>query len=148
VAHDSIEIYYKYQGSRKNLNPPLSFRRPVRRPQRVPRFFRVDETYVEKPSFVSSPHAMHYFENSDYPNGGLADFGVGGLGMMYVYIQDLKHPVLVTTLNLGTALKLDAERAWVGFTGSTGTHALQVHDTLEWNLDSLRIDKDIFPLPS
>ena len=97
---------------------------------------------------MSSPHAMHYFENSDYPNGGLADFGVGGLGMIYVYIQDVNHSVLVTTLKLGTALQLNAGRASVGFTGSTKTLAWQVHDILKWNLDSLRIDKDIFPPPS
>ena len=111
----------------------------------MPRF---DETYLGKPSFVSSLHVMHYFENSDYPNGDLADFGVSGLGMMYVYVQDVNHPVLVTTLNLSTVLKLNAGRAWVGFTGSTGTHAWQVHDILKWNLDSLHIDKDIFLPPS
>ena len=91
---------------------------------------------------------MQYVEKSNYTNDGLADFDVGRLGMMYMYVQDVNHPFLVTTLNLGTALKLNTGRACVEFTGSTGTHASQVHVILKWNLDSLHIDKYIFLPPS
>ena len=81
-------------------------------------------------------------------HGGLVDFNVSRLGMMYTYVQNGNHPVLVTTLNLGTVLKVNAVHVCVGFTSSTGTHASQFHDILTQNLDSLRIDKDIFPLSS
>eukprot|EP00592_Proboscia_alata_P001348 CAMPEP_0194374322 /NCGR_PEP_ID=MMETSP0174-20130528/22726_1 /TAXON_ID=216777 /ORGANISM="Proboscia alata, Strain PI-D3" /LENGTH=71 /DNA_ID=CAMNT_0039153825 /DNA_START=1 /DNA_END=212 /DNA_ORIENTATION=+ len=61
-----------YSLAYSNAIPDLTDGEILVRIKYVPRF---DETYLEKPSFMSSPHAMHYFENSDYPNGGLADFG-------------------------------------------------------------------------
>ena len=91
---------------------------------------------------------MQYVEKSDYPNGGLADFDVGRIGIMYMYVQDVNHPLLVDTLKFPASLNLNAGRTCVGFIGSIGTHASQVHVILKWNLDSLHIDKDIFPLLS
>ena len=100
--------------------------------------FDIDE--LPKPSFVSSPYVLHFFKNGNYANGGMADWDVNGLGLLYVYCENLNDPVLVVPLNLGATLKLNRGRAWVGFTAATGLNTWQVHDILDWTFTSLRMD--------
>jgi hypothetical protein len=96
--------------------------------------------------FASSAHTSHFFENADFPNGGMADFGTG-VGQLEVYFDDLNTPTLVTPINLGTLLKLRHGRAWVGFTASTGHSTWQTQDLLSWHFNQLRLDKDEYPPP-
>jgi hypothetical protein len=63
--------------------------------------------------------------------------------MIYVYVNDF--PVLVTPLNLAHTLYLNHGRAWVGFTSATGDDTWQVHDILQWEFSSLRMDRHFFP---
>jgi len=108
----------------------------------VPRF-DVDE--ITKESFTVTSHTMHFFENSDYPHGGMADWSIAGLGLLYIYVENLKDATLVIPLNLDATLKLNHGRAWVGFTASTGIDTFQVHDILQWKFSSLRMDIDHYP---
>lgn len=65
--------------------------------------------------------------------------------MLYVYIDDLYSPVIITPLNLDATLDLDNGRAHVGFTAATGTNHWQVHDLLDWSWTSLFLNKDYTP---
>jgi hypothetical protein len=49
---------------------------------------------------------------------------------LLVYLDDV--PVLNVPLNLGSKLRLDGGRAWVGFTAATGG-ATETHDILTWD---------------
>ena len=50
----------------------------------------------------------------------MSDWGIG-IGLMYVYLDNLDSPIITTPINLDKTLKLDRGRAYVGFTASTGT---------------------------
>ena len=88
---------------------------------------------------------MHFFENANYPEGGMADWSVAGLGLLYVYVNNLEDAVLITPLNLASTLQLNHGRAWIGFTASTGKETWQVHDVLDWEFSSLRMDIEEVP---
>ncbi len=67
-----------------------------------------------------------FLSNGDFENGGQADWSIG-LGTLSVYIDDLYTPLFVVPMNLGSTLKLDNGRAWVGFTSATGENQWQVY---------------------
>ncbi|KAJ8604455.1 hypothetical protein CTAYLR_000923 [Chrysophaeum taylorii] len=96
-----------------------------------------EPSLLQTDAFVSSPHAARFFTNADFPNGGMADFGIG-LGTLSVYVDDL--PVIITPLNLDALLALHHGRAYVGLTAATGLETWQAHDVLQWNFTSLRRD--------
>lgn len=99
-----------------------------------------DASELGQRSFVTSKHTMHFFENADYPNGGLADWGVAGLGLLSIYVDNLLDPVLITPVHLAKTLTLNHGRAWVGFSAATGKETWQVHDVMDWTFTSLRMD--------
>lgn len=76
--------------------------------------------------------------------GGEGDWGTG-FGLLYVYLDDLYSPVITTPLNLGSTLRLDDGRAYVGLTSATGNDYWQAHDILSWDFSSLYIDEDYTP---
>ena len=86
---------------------------------------------------MASPYIMDFFKGDDY-NG---DWGKGGLGLLYIYCENMVDPVLVVPLNLASTLNLNRGRAWVGFTAATGS-SWQAHDILNWKFSSLRLDID------
>jgi hypothetical protein len=67
------------------------------------------------------------------------------MGLLYIYIDDLYSPILVTPLNLAATLRLDGGRAYVGFTAATGASHWQAHDLLSWQFKSLCLDTDYTP---
>jgi len=79
---------------------------------------------VRHPSFQAAPHLASLV----YPKGVAWKHG---LGTLRVFVDHLDEPALTVPLNLGAILDLDAGRAWVGFTSSTGA-AYQNHDVLSW----------------
>jgi hypothetical protein len=79
-------------------------------------------------------------QNADFQYGGEGDWGQG-VGLLYVYIDDMYSPVLMIPINLQATLKLDHGRAYVGLTGATGDNHWQVHDILNWNFQSLYRNK-------
>jgi len=108
-----------------------------------------DERELANPHFVSSPYVAHFLENADFKNGGQADWSVG-MGLLYVYVENLDDPVLIVPLNMEATLNLNHGRAWVGFTAATGFNTWQVHDILDWRFTSMRRDnvkKDYVPSP-
>ena len=107
----------------------------------LPRF---DVTFLHKSSFVASSYVTQYFHNTNYPQGGLGDWGDSGLGMLHIYCMDLEEPVLTVPLNLAATLSLDGGRAFVGFTAGTGEDTWQSHDILDWTFSSLRMDSDYY----
>ncbi len=84
--------------------------------------------------FDASPYIMQFIQNKDWTRGGL--------GMLYIYCENLL--VLVVPLNLASTLKLNRGRAWVGFTAATGEATWQTHDILNWRFSSLREDAEYF----
>ena len=56
-------------------------------------------------------------------------------GELDVFFDDLANPVLTVSVDLADTLNLDAGRAWVGFTATTGG-GYQNHDILSWQYDS------------
>lgn len=56
-------------------------------------------------------------------------------GTLSIYLDDLTTPKLTISVDLADKLSLDAGRAWVGFTATTGG-GWQTHDILNWNLDT------------
>jgi sugar lactone lactonase YvrE len=56
-------------------------------------------------------------------------------GSLSVYLDDLTAPKLTVSLDLANTLALDAGRAWIGFTGTTGG-GWQTHDILNWEFES------------
>ena len=103
---------------------------------------RFDIDSLTKPSYVVSSHVASFFENNNYPKGGLGDWGGNGLGMLRVYCNDFREPVLIVPLNLGSTLTLNRGRAHVGFTASTGDETWQAHDILSWNFSSYRMHSE------
>lgn len=81
--------------------------------------------------------STYFFTNADYHHGsGQGDWGAG-VGLLYVYVDDLDYPVLITMLNIEDTLHLDNGRAFVGFTAGTGDNNWQAHDVLSWQFRSL-----------
>ena len=107
----------------------------------IPRF---DTDSLIQPSYVASSHVTSFFENGNYPTGGLGDWGGSGLGMLRVFCNNLREPVLIVPLNLASTLKLNGGRAYVGFTAATGEENWQAHDILNWNFTSYRMDSEYF----
>ncbi len=56
-------------------------------------------------------------------------------GTLKVFLDNLTSPVLTVSVDLAETLDLDAGRAWVGFTGTTGG-GYQNHDILNWHFSS------------
>jgi hypothetical protein len=112
-----------------------------------PRASTLEEAVDAHPAaFAPSTHSAYFLSNADYPQGGQADWG-NGMGVLSVYIDDMKKPVLILPLNLCATLDCDAGRAWLGFTAATGDRFWQVHDVLEWKLRSTRNDPHYDPPP-
>lgn len=107
----------------------------------IPRF-HIDS--LAQPSYVASSHMASFFENGNYPTGGLGDWGGNGLGMLRVFCNDLREPVLIVPLNLASTLQLNGGRAYVGFTAATGEESWQAHDILNWKFSSYRMDSEYF----
>jgi hypothetical protein len=53
-------------------------------------------------------------------------------GTLSIYLDSLTAPVLKVSINLASTLNLDADRAWLGFTGATGG-GWQNQDILNWS---------------
>ena len=94
-------------------------------------------------SFRSNEQSTTFFTDGDFANGGQASWGIG-VGVLYVFIDDLSSPVLSTPISLSDTLQLDDGRAFAGFTASTGENMWQVHDILDWQFRSLTLDKIYF----
>ena len=90
-------------------------------------------------AYSFNTHLCAYLQNADFPSGGQADWGTG-IGLLYIYLDDLDSPVITTPLNLGSTLQLDRGRAYVGFTAGTGDTHWQTHDILDWSFISLTHD--------
>ncbi len=84
----------------------------------------------------------YFFQNDNFPHGGMGDWGYAGLGLLHIYCQNMNEndPVLTVPLHLSKTLKLNRGRAWVGFTAATGEETFQVHDVLNFTFSSLRLD--------
>lgn len=96
------------------------------------------------PSFQANGFASYFFSNADFSNGGEGDWGTG-VGLLYVYLDDMYAPVITTPLNLAATLQLDDGRAFVGLTAATGDEYWQAHDVLGWQFDSLFEDEAYTP---
>eukprot|EP01038_Epipyxis_sp_PR26KG_P006359 gene6359-8759_t len=103
-----------------------------------------DENAVPHPSFQTNGFTTWFMNNADFHNGGEGDWGVG-VGLFYVYIDDMYSPIITTPMNLGATLKLDNGRAYVGLTAATGAEYWQAHDILGWQFKSLFIDESYNP---
>jgi uncharacterized protein YjiK len=53
-----------------------------------------------------------------------------------IFLDNLSTPKLTVSVDLADKLSLDAGRAWIGFTGTTGG-GYQTHDILNWSFDSM-----------
>ncbi|MFH1111899.1 MAG: hypothetical protein V1712_02410 [Patescibacteria group bacterium] len=53
-----------------------------------------------------------------------------------VYLNDSTLPVLAVRVNLDSLLSLNSDKAWVGFTASTG-NGYENHDILSWSFDTV-----------
>jgi CHRD domain/Bacterial lectin len=53
-------------------------------------------------------------------------------GTLTIFLDDLTKPVLTVPVDLGTKLRLDEGKAWVGFTAATGNRS-QAHDILSFS---------------
>ena len=105
---------------------------------------RFDIDSLTQPSYFASSHLASFFENGNYPTGELGDWGGNGLGMLRIFCNNLREPVLIVPLNLASTLKLNRGRAHVGFTAATGEESWQAHDILGWNFNSYRMDSEYF----
>lgn len=52
-------------------------------------------------------------------------------GLLRVYVDDLRYPALTVSVDLEKVLSLTDERAFIGFTASTGS-LFETHDILRW----------------
>jgi hypothetical protein len=100
-----------------------------------------DPNMIAHQSFLTSGHTSYFIENADFQFGGEGDWGMG-FGLIYVYVDDLYSPVIITPINLDATLKLDDGRAYVGFTAATGDSHWQAHDILDWRWESLYQNKE------
>eukprot|EP01036_Dinobryon_divergens_P023312 gene23312-31642_t len=71
-----------------------------------------DENAVPHPSFQANGYSSFFLSNADFSNGGEGDWGTG-VGLLYVYLDDMYSPVITTPINLGSTLELDDGRACV-----------------------------------
>ncbi len=105
-----------------------------------------DENVLMSGRFVTSAHMVNFLENSDYQNGGQADWGTG-MGTLAIYVDDKFTPLFVIPLNLEDTLALDNGRAFIGFTAATGNETWQVHDILNWKFTSTREEAKVYAPP-
>ncbi|CAM9850989.1 unnamed protein product, partial [Chrysoparadoxa australica] len=96
-----------------------------------------DPSVLTTGRFSPSGYVGDFLQNKNFPVGGMGDWG-SGIGLLHVYVDDMKLPVLSTPLNLEATLELNHGRAWVGFTAATGDETWQVHDILHWEYTSTR----------
>lgn len=96
----------------------------------------VDEDMVFHPSFQATGHSAEFLTNRYFQLGGVGDWG-RGLGMLFVYFDDLDSPVITTFVDVASTLALNNSRAYVGFTAATGDAHWQAHDLLSWSFSSL-----------
>jgi hypothetical protein len=56
-------------------------------------------------------------------------------GNLRVFLDDLENPLMTVYVNLAKVMNLDAGRAWIGFTASSGAD-WQNHDVVSWTFAS------------
>eukprot|EP01041_Mallomonas_annulata_P008232 gene8232-16928_t len=155
--HDQLDFYENHisvltQGWRYNITanhssslatttriPDLTDHEHTVRIRYDPNF---NEDDILHPSFQANGYTswfMNVSQNADFKNGGEGDWGTG-MGLLYVYLDDLYSPVITTPLNLDATLKLDSGRMYVGLTSATGDNHWQAHDLLDWRFQSLYKD--------
>ena len=157
--YDQMDFYENHisvmtQGWRQNLSanhsrslatsnrvPDLTDGRHTVRIRYDPNF---DDMAVPHPSFQVNGYTTYFLENADYKNGGEGDWGVG-VGLLYIYLDDMYSPIITTPINLDKTLKLDSGRAFVGLTAATGDSLWQAHDVLEWQFSSTYKDEKYEP---
>ena len=105
-----------------------------------------DENVLMSGRFVTSAYMVNFLENSDYQNGGQADWGTG-MGTLAIYVDDMFTPLFVIPLNLADTLALDNGRAYIGFTAATGNETWQVHDILNWEFTATREEATVYAPP-
>ena len=76
----------------------------------------------------------------------MPDWGTG-FGLLYVFVDNLVDPLLITPMNLDATIKLHNGRAWAGFSSATGDDHFQVHDILSWEFMQLYIDPPFYQPP-
>lgn len=103
-----------------------------------------DPNAAPHPSFTVNGHTTWFLNNADFKNGGEGDWGTG-LGLLYVYLDDMFSPIITIPINLGATIKLDNGRAIVGITAATGNEYWQAHDVLSWKFTSLFVDEEYSP---
>ena len=74
----------------------------------------------------------------------MGDWG-SGVGLLFVYLDDMYSPILTTPINLDKTLNLDDGKAFIGITAATGDKNWQAHDILGWQFTSLYIDDNYTP---
>lgn len=89
----------------------------------------LDESMLFDEAFVASTLAGNFFSTGAWRSG---------VGLLSIYLDDLNSPVLTVPLRMENTIELYHGRAWVGFTGATGTSAWQTLDILSWDFESLR----------
>ena len=105
-----------------------------------------DENVLMSGRLVTSAYMVNFLENSDYQNGGQADWGTG-MGTLAIYVDDMFTPLFVIPLNLADTLALDNGRAYIGFTAATGSETWQVHDILNWEFTATREEAKVYAPP-
>lgn len=103
-----------------------------------------DSNMAPHPSFTVNGHTTWFLNNADFRYGGEGDWGTG-LGMLYVFLDDMFSPIITIPMNLGATLELDNGRAIIGMTAATGDEYWQAHDILSWKFSSLFIDETYNP---
>jgi len=93
-------------------------------------------------TFNTSAHSASLGRTSNIRD--LSDHGIHTVmieylpGKLQIYLDRCTPPVLTVNVDLADKLLLDSGRAWVGFTGATGS-AWETHDILTWNFHSTGI---------
>lgn len=87
---------------------------------RIVYFPYVNENLV---SFFTASPALTQF---------IRDIGEGKrIGSLAIYLDDMATPIMALPINMAAAIRTIAGKAYVGFTGSTGSF-WQTHDILSW----------------
>jgi hypothetical protein len=47
----------------------------------------------------------HFFENADFPNGGMPDWGIG-VGTLKVYFDDMMTPIITCPFNMEVLIRI------------------------------------------
>jgi len=86
---------------------------------------------------------------SNIPNMSDGSVHVGKItyspNSFHVYLDDLTSPVFSVSIDISSILNLDAGKAWVGFTSTTG-NGYENHDLLSWSFTSAGTSFSPLPL--